>query len=281
MIFCNTFLYLLQLSEITGSFRGQVFPALKFLGYSLAGVIGLIGAIRIYNLWNVNGRHHVHIDAQVIAEMYLEKEYPERDTNKSLANRLVTKLAKVYMIKNDYTPYIKNIMYALVAFFIPDLAILFQLHLMKGKKDWEILHCLISYSVVASLPPKTPEAVLQGMSEVSVIYSDLIEEFRVELAKGSLDDSKIEEIIDTVEDNDMQQILETLVVASEIGIDETVENIDDQLANKMEWMAINSTVRREIKTSMSFAFVVIIFLSLFDYLMYHMNMLNNMLFIEF
>ncbi len=66
MIFCNTFLYLLQLSEITGSFRGQVFPALKFLGYSLAGVIGLIGAIRIYNLWNVNGRHHVHIDAQVI-----------------------------------------------------------------------------------------------------------------------------------------------------------------------------------------------------------------------
>ena len=30
-------------------------------------MIGLIAGLRIYNLWNVDGRHHVHIDAQVIS----------------------------------------------------------------------------------------------------------------------------------------------------------------------------------------------------------------------
>jgi len=30
-------------------------------------VLGLIAGLRVYNLWNVNGRHHVHIDSQVIS----------------------------------------------------------------------------------------------------------------------------------------------------------------------------------------------------------------------
>ena len=30
-------------------------------------MLGLIAGLRVYNLWNVNGRHHVHIDSQVIS----------------------------------------------------------------------------------------------------------------------------------------------------------------------------------------------------------------------
>ena len=55
------------LKEITWSFRHEIWFALKLLCYAIAGILGLVSGLRIYNLWNVNGRHHVHIDAQVIS----------------------------------------------------------------------------------------------------------------------------------------------------------------------------------------------------------------------
>ena len=55
------------LKEITWSFKHEIWFGVKLLCYAIASVLGLVSALRIYNLWNVNGRHHVHIDAQVIS----------------------------------------------------------------------------------------------------------------------------------------------------------------------------------------------------------------------
>ena len=56
-----------SLADINSSFKTGIWPLLKILCYAVAGVIGLVAGLRVYNLWNVNGRHHVHIDAQVIS----------------------------------------------------------------------------------------------------------------------------------------------------------------------------------------------------------------------
>ena len=56
-----------SLPEINSSFKHEIWPLLKMLCYAIAAMLGLIAGLRIYNLWNVNGRHHVHIDAQVIS----------------------------------------------------------------------------------------------------------------------------------------------------------------------------------------------------------------------
>jgi len=56
-----------SLSDINSSFKHEIWPLLKMLCYAIAAMLGLIAGLRIYNLWNVNGRHHVHIDAQVIS----------------------------------------------------------------------------------------------------------------------------------------------------------------------------------------------------------------------
>lgn len=56
-----------SLSEINSSFKHEIWPLLKMLCYAIAAMLGLIAGLRIYNLWNVDGRHHVHIDAQVIS----------------------------------------------------------------------------------------------------------------------------------------------------------------------------------------------------------------------
>lgn len=56
-----------SLSDINSSFQHEIWPLLKMLCYAIAAMLGLIAGLRIYNLWNVDGRHHVHIDAQVIS----------------------------------------------------------------------------------------------------------------------------------------------------------------------------------------------------------------------
>jgi hypothetical protein len=56
-----------SLPDINWSFKHEIWPLLKMLCYAVAAVLGLVSGLRIYNLWNVDGRHHVHIDAQVIS----------------------------------------------------------------------------------------------------------------------------------------------------------------------------------------------------------------------
>lgn len=56
-----------SLPDITWSFKHEIWFEVKILCYAIAGVLGLVSGLRVYNLWNVNGRHHVHIDAQVIS----------------------------------------------------------------------------------------------------------------------------------------------------------------------------------------------------------------------
>ena len=56
-----------SLSGINSSFQHEIWPLLKIFCYAVAGMIGSVAGLRVYNLWNVNGRHHVHIDAQVIS----------------------------------------------------------------------------------------------------------------------------------------------------------------------------------------------------------------------
>ncbi|AYD49041.1 MAG TPA: DUF4134 family protein [Arachidicoccus soli] len=56
-----------NINDMTNDFANQTFPYLKMLCYATASILGLVAALRVYNLWNINGRRHIHIDAQVIA----------------------------------------------------------------------------------------------------------------------------------------------------------------------------------------------------------------------
>ena len=56
-----------SLSDINWSVKHEIWFYIKGLCYAVAGVLGLVSGLRVYNLWNVNGRHYVHIDAEVIS----------------------------------------------------------------------------------------------------------------------------------------------------------------------------------------------------------------------
>lgn len=54
---------------LTHIFGTSVYQSVTLLTYALAALFGTIGGLRIYALWNISGRAHIHIDAQVVGWM--------------------------------------------------------------------------------------------------------------------------------------------------------------------------------------------------------------------
>ena len=52
---------------IAGQMRRDIYYPLTYLCWCLASVFGLVTALRVYALWNINGRANLHIDAKVYA----------------------------------------------------------------------------------------------------------------------------------------------------------------------------------------------------------------------
>jgi uncharacterized protein DUF4134 len=61
----NELLVLLQWSTVQSTASG-VADAVGDLCWILCGISGLVGALRIYNKWQLHGRHHFHVDAEII-----------------------------------------------------------------------------------------------------------------------------------------------------------------------------------------------------------------------
>ncbi|MBO9572634.1 MAG: DUF4134 family protein, partial [Chitinophagaceae bacterium] len=47
---------------IAGQMTGGVYLPLTYLCWALAGVFGLVAALRVYALWNLNGRTNLEVD---------------------------------------------------------------------------------------------------------------------------------------------------------------------------------------------------------------------------
>mgnify|MGYP002377704017 CR=1 FL=1 len=54
-------------SQMAGQMKSDLYVPMTYLCWALAGIFGLVAALRVYSLWNINGRAHLHIDAKVYA----------------------------------------------------------------------------------------------------------------------------------------------------------------------------------------------------------------------
>lgn len=45
----------------------HLYSNVKYLCYCLAGLFGLTGGLKIYNNWQLHGKHHLHIEAEIVA----------------------------------------------------------------------------------------------------------------------------------------------------------------------------------------------------------------------
>jgi uncharacterized membrane protein YeaQ/YmgE (transglycosylase-associated protein family) len=58
---------LLQFSGITQQLRSDVFHPMVELCWVLSAVFGAVGALKIYNKWQLNSRMHVEVTADIAA----------------------------------------------------------------------------------------------------------------------------------------------------------------------------------------------------------------------
>ncbi len=194
------------------------------------------------------------------------------------AKRIWTKLQELESINDGIKDYLLIFAIAYILFWIPNYMAWIKLFLIDNKKDWETLGYMAVYSVMGRIPPYNLDNILENMKEIGEIYQRTIIEFEDVLKWQEKEEA--EKILDKVTDDSMSEILETMVLASEIGVSETVANIDDLLENKMKWMDISAQKRRNIKSSVALVPVGVILFMLFGYLMYSLNMINQNMFID-
>jgi uncharacterized membrane protein YeaQ/YmgE (transglycosylase-associated protein family) len=54
-------------SSIAGKMTGDIYVPMTYLCWALAGLFGLVAALRVYALWNLNGRTNLEVDTKVYA----------------------------------------------------------------------------------------------------------------------------------------------------------------------------------------------------------------------
>jgi hypothetical protein len=213
-----------------------------------------------------------------LVQAYLEsKGISYYESTEIISKRILLKLTKLEKIAEDYTRYIQIICYAIIAFLVPDMLLLIKSLLIEGKKDWEAMHCMIAYTIIASLPPYKVSAVIEEMQGVAPIYFNALEDFKNAVLKN--DDKALIKIYEAIDNEDMQELLETLTLGIEKGVQDTVDIVDDQLDTKVEYIKIYAEQRRALKTTIALIPVMITTLHLFNYLMYGINMVSQRLLI--
>lgn len=188
------------------------------------------------------------------------------DNPSSAAKRVLLKLNQIQQMESSGNDFLMLFILAYLCFKAFELLAYVKILLIYSKKDWEDLNCLAVYSIVSRLPPYHMDYLIHCMKSVCFIYRRVFDQFQEAIAAN--DSQKTEQILMTVEDESMQEILETLVLAQEIGIEQTAENIDDVLDTKLSYMEVTANKRRQIKVIIAIIPAVLILFYLFRYLMF-------------
>lgn len=216
--------------------------------------------------------------AQDVIKAYLENKETLYDSPDILAKRLLQKIYKEQIISSDYNGYLMIIILCYLIYNTPVYMLNIKLLLLDSKKDWEVLHCLTTYSIIGNLPPYRVDYLLDNLIDISTIYSNTFAEFKKTIKGKNKEETTV--LIDSVTNSDIQEILEILVLASEIGVEKTLENIDDLLDLKIKSLEVTALKRRRVKSLVVMIPVCIILLLLFNYLMFGMTSLSQDMFMS-
>lgn len=214
--------------------------------------------------------------AQDVIGAYLENKERLYDSPDILSRRIFQKLYKEQVIRFDYNNYLIIILLCYIVYNMPVYMLRIKLLLIDSKKDWEVLHCLTTYSIIGNLPPYRVDYLIDNLIDISSIYSNTFEEFKKALKSKNQQEATA--LIDSVTNPDIQEILEILVLASEIGVEQTLENVDDLLDLKVRSLEVTALKRRQLKSAIVMIPVFIILLLLFNYLMFGMTSISQNMF---
>lgn len=209
-----------------------------------------------------------------VVQAYVAVNEINYDSKDSVATRIHAKLLKIEGLKNNLVLDVVVIACSLFFYVLPNILLALKLSLINSNKDWEILICLTIYSIIGRLPPYRIDLLINNIQENSKIYHSHFEIFKDVISRNDAEGAT--KLITQVKDDDIIQIFEILLLASEVGVVNTVDTIDDMIETKLQWLNINSVKNRQTKYMIAIIPVVIVLLLLYIYAIQGLNTLNSM-----
>ena len=206
------------------------------------------------------------------------KDQANYENYQVIAKRLKLKIEAIEETKNNVKPLLMCLLITYLMYIGPEKLGKIKLKLINNKKDWETLNCMATYSIVSKFPNCKIETIINGMADVTTIYKGVIGEYGEALKKRNT--KECTEILESIDEEGMEELLEQLEIANVQGISVTNNIIEDLIQTKMEWLQITATKRRKVKLSVTFIPICIILFLLFTYMMYGMTVISTNNFIE-
>lgn len=169
------------------------------------------------------------------------------DDLKNTAQRIYYKVVHTRLLRNEITPYVYILLISILIYHLPDILGQIKRKLIEDKKNWEILNCMIVFSIFGRMPPFSVLTILEHMVIATDVYKPMLEALIEGLKKGGKQEEAFDTVLEAVDRDELYELIETMKIARRTGLVNSVENVDDSIANAIKWIEIENISRRRIK----------------------------------
>ncbi|OGO78081.1 MAG: hypothetical protein A2Y23_15475 [Clostridiales bacterium GWB2_37_7] len=165
----------------------------------------------------------------------------------STAQRLYDKVLQIRTIRSNIAPYIYIILISILVYHLPDILGQLKKKLIEDKKNWEILNCMIVFSIFGRMPPFSVLAILENMVIATEVYKPLLEALVEGLKKGGRQEAAFDAALEAVDREELYELIETMKIARRTGLINSIDDVDDTITNTVKWIEIENISRRRTK----------------------------------
>jgi hypothetical protein len=182
-----------------------------------------------------------------IEDLIKQQGVQTTDDLKTTAQRLYYKVIQTRLIRNGINTYIYIVLISILIYHLPDILGQIKRKLIEDKKNWEILNCMIVFSVFGRMPPFSVLNILEHIVIVTDVYKPLFEALIEGLKKGGKQDEAFDAALETVDRDELYELLETMKIARRTGLIHSVDDVEDTINNTIKWIEIENITRRRTK----------------------------------
>jgi hypothetical protein len=209
-------------------------------------------------------------------EHLLEQKGMERGGESSgMASRLYYKILQIRMLQRSVAPYVYIFLVACLAYHLPDLLGQIKRKLIEDKKNWEILNCMIIFSIFGRMPPFSIQSILEHMIIATEVYKPLLEQLLEGIKKGGLQEGAFDSALESVDRDELYEIIETMKRAKQTGLVNSVEGMEDAIENTIKWIEIENISRRRTKMLYAMSSVAVVMALGCIYFAYALTVISN------
>lgn len=269
--------------------------ALKEIAQDINYNHNIIETLKVNTVENLNAERELYnlVDKQLevngdIYEKQNKQKYIENiekfimlqgiDTGEDIretAQRLYYKLLQTRLIKNGINPYIYILLISALAYYLPDILGQIKRKLIEDKKNWEILNCLIVFSIFGRMPPYSVLSILEHMVIATEVYRPLLEGLIEGLKKGGDQEEAFNRALEAVDRDELYELIETMKLSRKTGLVNSVDNVEDTISNTIKWIEIENITRRRSKMLYAMSAMAIVMALGCIYFAYGLTIISN------